>query len=154
MCIRDRLVEVKNGRGLTRLCARTLQQLRAYDGAWAVESFDPRAVRYFRRRAPEVPRGQLVSLPDEYLGAVLRAGAQALSHLFANFLSRPDFIACDRRMENGFTLRVQRGLYRARLAVWTVRSRAELKSALARGESAIFEAWQGDDPIQMEDIRP
>ena len=148
------LVEVKNGRGLTRLCARTLEYLRAYGGDWAVESFDPRAVRYFRRRAPEVPRGQLVSLPDEYLGAVLRTGAQALSHLLANFLSRPDFIAYDRRMEGGRTLRIQRGLYRARLAVWTVRSRAELKSALARGESAIFEAWQGDDPIQIEDVRP
>ena len=57
-------------------------------------------------------------------------------------------------MEGGNTLRVQRRLYRARLAIWTVRSRAELKSALARGESAIFETWRGDDPIQMEDIRP
>ena len=148
------LVEVKNGRGLTRLCAQTLTQLRSYSGPWAVESFDPRAVRYFRRNAPEAPRGQLVSLPDEYLGAVLRTGAQALSHLLANFLSRPDFIAYDRRMEGRRTLRIQRGLYRARLAVWTVRSRAELKSALARGESAIFEAWQGDDPIQIEDVRP
>ena len=148
------LVEVKNGPGLARLCAQTLMQLRSYSGPWAVESFDPRAVRYFRRRAPEIPRGQLVSLPDEYLGAVLRAGAQALSHLLANCLSRPDFIAYDRRMEGGNTLRVQRRLYRARLAIWTVRSRAELKSALARGESAIFETWRGDDPIQMEDIRP
>ena len=41
------LVEVKNGRGLTRLCAQTLTQLRSYSGPWAVESFDPRAVRYF-----------------------------------------------------------------------------------------------------------
>ena len=81
------------------------------------------------------PRGQLVSLPDEYLGAVQRAGAQALSHLLANFLSRPDFIACDRRMEGGRTLRVQRGLYRARLAKWTVaQPRGAQKRPRARRE--------------------
>ena len=110
---------------------------------------DPRAVRLFSPPRPKIGRGQLVATPDEYLGAVLRTGAQALSHLLANFLSRPDFIAYDRRMEGGRTLRIQRGLYRARLAVWTVRSRAEVKNALARGESAIL-AWQGDEDSAPE----
>ena len=148
------LVEIKNGPGLARLCALTLTQLRAYAGPWAAESFDPRAVRWFRRHAPEIPCGQLVSLPDEYLGTVQRAGAWALSHLLANFLSRPDFIAYDHRMDSGLALRVQRKCYHARLAVWTVRSREALKNALARGESVIFEAWQGEGPISEEDIHP
>lgn len=141
------LVEVKNSRNLSRLCALTLERLRAHPGEYAVESFNPLAVRYFRRHAADVPRGQLVSLSDGYLGAVLRVGAGVLSHLMANFLSRPDFVAYDRRMQDVPALRAQRALYRTRLAMWTVRSRAELRRALARGESVIFEAGQGGDPI-------
>ena len=145
------LVEIKNGRNLTRLCAGTLERLRAYKGEYAVESFNPLAVRYFRRYAADVPRGQLVSLPDEYRGAVLRAGAGALSHLLANVLSRPDFVAYDQRMDGCFSLRMQRRLYRARLARWTVRSRSQLQAALMRGESVIFEAGLGNDPIDPAD---
>ena len=126
-------------------------RLRAYKGEYAVESFNPLAVRYFRRYAANVPRGQLVSLPDEYRGAVLRAGAGALSHLLANVLSRPDFVAYDQRMDGCFSLRMQRRLYRARLARWTVRSRSQLQAALVRGESVIFEAGLGNDPIDPAD---
>ncbi|HIS03175.1 MAG TPA: glycerophosphodiester phosphodiesterase [Candidatus Pullichristensenella avicola] len=147
------LVEIKSGANLARLCARTLEQMRGYAGVWAVESFHPLAVRYFRRHAASVPRGQLVSLPDEYLGAVARAGAWALSHLLTNFLSRPDFIAYDLRMATGCAVRAQRRLYRARLAAWTVRDRVRLREALARGESVIFECDRGKAPITQEDLR-
>lgn len=144
------LIEIKNGRNLAWLCALTLERLRAYPGEYVVESFNPLAMRYFRRYAAHVPRGQLVSLSDGYLGAVLSVGAGALSHLMANFLSRPDFVAYDRRMQGVPAMHVQRTLHHTRLAIWTVHSRAELRKALARGESVIFEVGQGDDPIDPE----
>ena len=146
------LVEIKTCRNIMRLCAETLKQMRAYPGAYAIESFNPLALLYLRLHAAQVPRGQLVSLPEAYSGLALRVGARALSNLLANFLSRPDFIAYDQRMQNRFAMRAQRFLYRAPRAVWTVRDRALLAGARARGESVIFEIDRGDDPISPEDL--
>ena len=66
------LVELKNGRRNRALCAATLAQLREYRGAYMIESFNPLMLRWFRRRAPEVLRGQLVASAPVYIA--VRAG--------------------------------------------------------------------------------
>lgn len=53
------IVEIKADKRLAELCRRTRERLRDYGGAYCVESFHPLAVRWFRKHAPEVIRGQL-----------------------------------------------------------------------------------------------
>ena len=54
------IVELKRGRRHAELCRKTYELLRSYKGRYCVESFDPRIVFWFRRRAPEVLRGHLL----------------------------------------------------------------------------------------------
>ncbi len=84
------LLELKPGDNYKKLCENTWRILRLYDGDIAIESFDPRIVRWFKKNVPGVLRGQL-SAPMKSLGYSVQAFA--VSWLFTNFLGRPHFIA-------------------------------------------------------------
>ena len=93
------IVEIKSrasysGAYLDELCRRVLELLQGYEGLFCIESFDPRVVHRIRKYAPDVLRGQLAdstrSFRQEGAGAL---PAFVMSHLFGNFLGRPDFIA-------------------------------------------------------------
>ena len=75
-----------------------------------------------------------------------------MAALLTNALARPDFVAYSVERMHDATIRMHRRVFRTPLAVWTVRSRKDLRGILARGESAIFEAGAGEDPIQTEDL--
>ncbi|MGN0803532.1 MAG: glycerophosphodiester phosphodiesterase family protein [Candidatus Faecivicinus sp.] len=136
------LVEIKNGRHNRRLCEETLRLLRGYRGRYLVESFNPLILRWLRKNAPEVVRGQLVGAPACYLGAHFgRAGAFLLSSLALNFLARPDFVAYDVAAAHFSAPRIQRALFHTPLAAWTVRDSDVLSRCLSQGEMAIFEAF-------------
>ena len=76
-----------------RLCEKTLELIRNYPGPVCVQSFDPMLVRWFKKHAPDLLRGQLsgqTSLLKEDVSAPV---AYMLSHCLTNFLSRPNFIS-------------------------------------------------------------
>ncbi len=85
------IVELKSGPAWAELCEKTLAILRAYDGPYCVESFDPRIVAWFRRNAPDILRGQLLNPAREYSCCHLRAFF--LSRGLCNLIARPHFMA-------------------------------------------------------------
>lgn len=87
------IVELKNGRSNKELCEKTYELLKAYNGEYCIESFNPFIVRWFRKNAPEIVRGQLASPPRDYGGEVSNITAFVLGNLLLNFLARPQFIA-------------------------------------------------------------
>ena len=87
------IVELKTGRKNRLLCEKTLALIDRYGGPVCVESFDPHIVRWFRRHAPDILRGQLSSQYEDLEPEVGRFRAFCRSHLLTNFLSRPQFIA-------------------------------------------------------------
>lgn len=87
------VLELKRGGHNAELCERVYEMLRVYSGQVCVESFDPFIVRWWRRNAPEVLRGQLSCRPNEFKGETNKLSAFALGHLLTNFLGRPQFIA-------------------------------------------------------------
>ncbi len=143
------LVEIKNCREIARVCRATYALLREYPGEYVVESFNPLALRWFRRRAPEVIRGQLVAERREYASKLNALGAQMLCAMLANVLSRPDFVAYEIRREQDLSIRLMRNFFRIPLAAWTVCSQPDLERVLARGEAAIFETGHTGQPIQF-----
>ena len=88
------IVELKNGPRNDELCEKTWALLRAYPGAYCIESFNPLIVAWFRFHAPTVLRGQLAQLPEEYVrGGRKIAEALVLGNTLLNVAARPQFIA-------------------------------------------------------------
>ena len=135
------LVEIKQpGRDVAPLASATRRALAGYDGRYAVQSFNPLTLAWFRRHAPEVCRGQIATRrshgdPDQ------RAGLAAFiaSHLLTCFLSRPHFIAYDILDLPFWPPRLARGLGWP-LLTWTVRTPGQLALAKSCTDNQIFEA--------------
>ena len=87
------IVELKNGKRNEELCEKTYALLSKYSGEYCIESFNPFIVRWFKKNAPEVIRGQLANPPKDYNGEVGPLTAVILGNCLLNFLSRPQFIA-------------------------------------------------------------
>ena len=116
------ILELKRGRNNRLLCERAYEMICAYEGDLCVESFDPMIVRWFRRHAPEVLRGQL-SCTEEAFGKSLREPRSfVLAHLLTNFLCRPQFIAYGITKRKPLTVRLCERMGAMRVA-WTSRSR-------------------------------
>ncbi|MBO5666338.1 MAG: glycerophosphodiester phosphodiesterase, partial [Firmicutes bacterium] len=88
------IVELKAVRGNhAALTEAAVKMLEKYQGAYCIESFDPRCILWLKKNRPEIIRGQLSQnflKKDENLSLVLRF---VLTHLLANVATVPDFIA-------------------------------------------------------------
>ena len=134
------LVEIKSNPRIEQLCSLVSQRLEAYDGLYMVESFDPRAVRWFRKHRPEVRRGQLtfgLVKPSKRPKTPL---FRLLASQIMNVLTRPDFIAAEAVTDHSLPLRLLR-LFPAHWAAWTVRSQEQMDGLKARYEIQIFEGF-------------
>lgn len=87
------IIELKSGNRNRELCERTLQLMDDYYGQVCIESFDPAIVRWFRKNAPDVLRGQLACRPKKFGEGVAKPLAFIQGNLLTNFLGRPQFIA-------------------------------------------------------------
>ncbi len=137
------LLELKPGRDYKALCENTWKILRLYDGDIAIESFDPRIVRWFKKNVPGVLRGQL-SAPLKSLGKTPQA--LAVSWLFVNFLGRPHFIAYQKG-PRPFTVWLV-GLISMRVC-WTVHENDPLLMLQENNEALIFEYYE-PEPFYKE----
>ena len=136
------LVEIKNGKRNTELCEKVRDRLRAYKGAFLVESFNPLIIAWMRKNAPEFIRGQLVGPRKSYKGTVGALAGVALSGLLLNFKAKPDFIAYDLNAKGFIAPRIQRAIFRAPMAAWTVRDKDDCAACISRGEMPIFENFR------------
>lgn len=136
------LVELKNGKRNGELCRKVRDMLRAYKGAYIVESFNPLIVDWMRRNAPEFVRGQLVGPRKSYKGTVGAMTGFVLSGLLLNCKAKPDFVAYDMNARGFIGPHIQRALFRTPMAAWTVHSKADYDKCIARGEMPIFEYFE------------
>jgi hypothetical protein len=104
-------------------------------GSFCVESFDPRIVRWFRKNAPDILRGQLVAPVKSLEGETGRPQAFLISRVLTNFFSRPHFIA-HMLGKKSLGVRLCEALGALRFA-WTCRSSGDG----AGSDSIIFEDY-------------
>ncbi|MDD3446923.1 MAG: glycerophosphodiester phosphodiesterase family protein [Zavarzinia sp.] len=137
------LIEVKAARGkVGPLEAATAAVLDPYRGRFAVQSFNPQSIGWFKRHAPQVPRGQIsmdYRMDDEEPVQLWRKWF--LTHMLFNRLTRPHFVAFDIRALP------HRAVERARAAglpalTWTVRTPSDRKRAAACADNIIFEGFR------------
>lgn len=133
------LIELKGESRDTSLCPRTARILDNYAGPFCIESFNPMLLSWFKSYRPRYARGQLVT--DLVKGK--REGSKvlnfALTNLFLNFLSRPDFIAIDKKCQNNIAFKICAGIFRAPAFVWTVNEKNEFIDAHRSAKFTIFE---------------
>jgi glycerophosphoryl diester phosphodiesterase len=131
------LIEIKNRKRVGKLEGKLLEMLNRYKGEYAIESFNPLSVKWFRENAPDITRGQLSGAIGTGRGIknrVLIRGA------FFRIFTRPDFIAYDirylpsrkvtRLREIGFPV-----------IGYTAKSKASFNDALKYCDNVIFEGF-------------
>lgn len=133
------LVEIKAYDNTSELAGAAHQALSKYNGPYCVESFHPLVLRWFKKNAPSVARGQLAS------GVVERGESRlaqwALKYLLVNALSRPHFIAYDIRSGENVSTFLARRLFKPLWAAWTVRTPGEMREAGRKYDLQIFEGF-------------
>lgn len=135
------IVEVKHYGSPTHNAEAAREALRSYKGAYCVESFHPLAVRYFRKNAPEVIRGQLAwggRWNRDDLNCVAHF---AMKHLLVNVLGRPHFVAYSVPHDHTLSMWLMKRLFKPLLASWTIRSQEVLDRAQKCYDMPIFERF-------------
>ena len=127
------LIEIKNDSTVGQLERDTLELLSSYKGEYAVQSFNPYSMEFFKKNAPQIPRGQLSCFFDKKdLGFFKRF---VLKRLKMNKVSSPDFISYNHaNLPNKYVTKTK-----LPTLAWTVRSNAEMEKCLPYCYNIIFE---------------
>ena len=127
------LIEIKNDSTVGQLERDTLELLSSYKGEYAVQSFNPYSMEFFKKNAPQIPRGQLSCFFDKKdLGFFKRF---VLKRLKMNKVSSPDFISYNHaNLPNKYVTKTK-----LPTLAWTVRSNVEMEKCLPYCDNIIFE---------------
>lgn len=145
------IVELKPGKDPAQLCRAVWPVLERYEGAFCVESFDPRTLAWFKRRAPGVVRGQLsTKLRGAHYSPLTRF---LLENLLFNFLSRPQFIAYEHEFMSNANFRRCVTQFGAVACAWTVTDQNTFDNLTKTAPMIIFERFlprtRFDNTVQM-----
>ncbi len=130
------LIEIKNEGKIKRLEPELLKILKNYKGKFAVQSFNPFSLIWFKVNAPGILRGQLSSnfksLNAEYYKKTM------LRYMFFNWKSKPDFISYDLSALPNWRVKTLRNKGVPILS-WTVKNNSDLEKAKNYSDNYIFE---------------
>ena len=139
------IVEIKYYGGAAQNTALAMDVLREYTGPYCVESFHPLAVRYLKRHAPEILRGQLAEGgrwdPDD----MALSFHLAQKHLLANVLGRPHFVAYSCPEDHTLAMWLMKNVFHPLLAAWTIRDQETLKENRQAYDMFIIEGFSPAD---------
>lgn len=131
-------IKSNNEEPVEELCSAVVNEIAGYKGFICVESFNPFVVKWLRTNRPEIIRGQLSMNFFRENNGLSFIQAIAMSNLFVNFLSRPDFIAY-RYKDNSLGYFLCRHLFKPLCVPWTVKGEKNIKESTAVYSSIIFE---------------
>lgn len=134
------LIELKPHGNVIFLCESVMKVMSWYQGKWAVFSFHPSVVKWFKKNHPEVIRGQI----SEYFKDnhhMNKISKYLMKIMFFNHFSKPDFVSygiydmpnkyLDRLMKKGMTV-----------ISYAARTQEELDFVRERYHNAVFEYFE------------
>ena len=131
------LIELKPFGPVKKLCTSTMALMKDYQGKYAVFSFHPGAVLWFKKYHPHVIRGQISSFFDDDTH-VRQPLKFLMKRLFFNHFTKPDFISydihnlpnkhVDKQKKKGITI-----------MSYAARSQAELDFVKSYYDNVVFE---------------
>lgn len=125
------LIELKNEKKVGSPEQALLKTLAGYRGEFAVQSFNPRSLQWFRHQAPDIVRGQLATKPQQFLR----------STLLLTWASAPQFISYNVKALPTLPTTLARQYFNLPLLAWTVRSRADCDRACQHADNYIFDPF-------------
>ena len=140
------LVEYKMDKVDTDVCAYSHELLKDYDGPYAVQSFHPFALFWYRQNAKDIPRGILAK---NFLRDNKEKGEKSdiidflTTNLMLNVIGYPDFIAFDYQDADFYALKLTR-LMGAKTSTWTLKDPAHYEQVKGQFDLYTFEGF----PIQ------
>lgn len=138
------IVELKtSGKNYPVLCETVCSLLDTYNGAFCLESFDPRCVFWLKNNRPDLVRGQLTenffkskTSPLPWIFKFL------LTFQLLNFLTRPDFVAYKFKDRKNLSNLLVRGLWKTPSVSWTLLTKKDLDLAVSENCVPIFEGFE------------
>lgn len=136
------IIELKVENNCEALCQAAAAVLDAYRGDYCIESFDPRAVYWFKKHRPQVIRGQLTENYFRTTGKEMPWLLKlCLTHQLFNWLTKPDFVAYCFRDHRTISNTAVMKLWHMAAAAWTLRTPEALEEAEREGWLPIFEKF-------------
>ena len=131
------LIEIKNQYKVGQLEQSVIDLLKDYEGDYAVQSFNPFSLAYFKKHAPQILRGQLSgSFKKSDLSWIKRLLLKKMR--FNKKVSQPDFISYEASaLPNRFVKKYKT----LPLLAWTVRSKEEYHKVVKYCDNIIFEKF-------------
>ncbi len=127
------LIEIKNEAKVGALEHATLELLKDYKGEFAVQSFNPYSLEYFKKFAPQITRGQLSGFFEET--DLARIKKFFLKRLLLNKVSSPNFISYEgKNLPNKFVTKAN-----LPVLAWTAQSNADYENFKKFADNVIFE---------------
>lgn len=116
--------------------------LRDYKGVYCIESFNPLALRWYKKNHPEVVRGQLsTKFIRNKDGSKSKVLDFALQNLLLNFLGKPDFIAFNYKWKDMLSFSLVRSLYKVPTVAYTLTSNQQIIDGKHKFDLFIFEKF-------------
>ena len=136
------IVELKPEKGNhAALSKATCDLLESYDGAYCLESFDPRCIRWLKKNRPELIRGQLSENWLKTKNDLPWPIAFALTYNLLNFWTSPDFIAYKFADRNTTANYYCRKVWKLTGVSWTIKNKEDFDAAVKEGWLPIFEGF-------------
>lgn len=135
------IVEIKCDNTDMTVCEESFKLLDDYKGLYCVESFNPLCVNWFKKYRPDIVRGQL---SDNFIKGKEKGNPVILffcQNLVFNFLTKPDFIAFNKKYTDMLSFRLVRKLYKVPTVAWTIKSKTELETAKKDFDIMIFDSF-------------
>ncbi|MBP3431436.1 MAG: glycerophosphodiester phosphodiesterase [Clostridia bacterium] len=131
------LIEIKNKYKVGKLEQRVINLLKNYKGEFAVQSFNPYSLAYFKKHAPNILRGQLSGyFKKEKLGWMKKLLLKKMR--FNKKTSEPHFISYE---ASTLPNRIVKKYKSLPLLAWCVRSKEEYMSVVKYCDNVIFESF-------------
>jgi len=122
------LIEFKCDQPAGKLEQAVLDILKGYKGKYAVQSFSPLSLRWLKKNAPKIPRGQLFSIFKP-----------ACRNALACAIGKPDFLVCNFHALPNKCVEKIRVKQKIPVLGWTVTKVSDSKEALKHCDNIICE---------------
>ena len=137
------LVEYKMDKVDTDVCACSHELLKDYEGAYAIQSFHPFALFWYRQNAKDIPRGILAK---NFIRDKAEKGQEPTvvdfltTNLMLNVVGYPDFVAFDWQDADYFSLKLCR-ILGAQTSTWTLKDPDHYEQVRGQFDLYTFEGF-------------
>lgn len=137
------LIELKPKGDVYRLCEAFMIIIKGYKGSYAIQSFNPKIVKWFNKHYPDVIRGQLAEYftDDE---TIRKSTKFILKRMLLNRFTKPDFINYGLKdLPNRFVQReYNKGIP---VIAYTARNKLEFDMVKKYYDNVVFEYFRPDE---------